>query len=307
MKKQFYVKQLKKYLPFYLMALPACVYFFINNYIPMGGLILAFEKYTVKGGIFGSEKVGLDNFKFLFKNADAWIMTRNTILYNVAFIILGTITSILVAYLLHELKSNVSRKIYQTIILFPGLLSIIIVSYLANALLAGDTGYINMHILQPLGLEKISFYNEQKWWPFILTFIHLWQMTGTNCILYLANMSAIDPGLYEAASLDGANRLKAFMNITLPCLTPTIITLTILSVGKIFNSDFGLFYQVPMNSGALIDVTQTIDTYVYRGLMNTANMGMSAAACFYQSVVGFALVMITNAIVKRISSENAMF
>lgn len=307
MKKRSFMKQLKKYFPFYLMALPACVYFFINNYIPMGGLILAFEKYTVRGGIFGSEKVGLDNFKFLFSNADAWIMTRNTILYNVAFIILGTVTSILVAYLLHELKSNMSRKVYQTIILFPGLLSIIIVSYLANALLAGDTGYINMHILQPLGLEKISFYSEQKWWPFILTFIHLWQITGTNCILYLANMSAIDPGLYEAASLDGANRLNIFNKITLPCLIPTIITLTILSVGKIFNSDFGLFYQVPMNSGALIDVTQTIDTYVYRGLMNTANMGMSAAACFYQSVVGFVLVMITNSIVKKMSSENAMF
>ncbi len=307
MKKRSFMKQLKKYFPFYLMALPACVYFFINNYIPMGGLILAFEKYTVRGGIFGSEKVGLNNFKFLFSNADAWIMTRNTILYNVAFIILGTVTSILVAYLLHELKSNMSRKVYQTIILFPGLLSIIIVSYLANALLAGDTGYINMHILQPLGLEKISFYSEQKWWPFILTFIHLWQITGTNCILYLANMSAIDPGLYEAASLDGANRLNIFNKITLPCLIPTIITLTILSVGKIFNSDFGLFYQVPMNSGALIDVTQTIDTYVYRGLMNTANMGMSAAACFYQSVVGFVLVMITNSIVKKMSSENAMF
>ena len=124
---------------------------------------------------------------------------------------------------------------------------------------------------------------------------------------YLANMSAIDPGLYEAASIDGANRRKSFMNITLPCLVPTIITLTILSVGKIFNSDFGLFYQVPMNSGALIDVTQTIDTYVYRGLLNTANMGMSAAACFYQSVVGFVLVMITNAIVRKTSSENAMF
>lgn len=234
-------------------------------------------------------------------------MTRNTILYNVIFIILGTVMAILVAYVLHELKSELSRKVYQTVILFPGLLSIIIISYLANAILAGDTGFINMHILQPLGLETISFYSEQKWWPFILVFIHLWQITGTNCILYLANMSAIDPGLYEAANLDGASRFKCFTNITLPCLVPTIITLTILSVGKIFNSDFGLFYQVPMNSGAVIDVTQTIDTYVYRGLMTTANMGMSAAACFYQSVVGFCLVMITNAIVRKVSKENAMF
>lgn len=307
MKKKPLSKQIKKYLPFYIMALPAIIYFFINNYMPMGGLILAFEKYTVSGGIFGSQKVGFDNFKFLFKSNDAWLMTRNTLLYNITFIVLGTVISILVAYLLHELKNNISRKVYQTVILFPGLLSIIIISYLANAILAGDTGFLNMHILQPLGFEPVSFYSEKKWWPFILVFVHFWQMTGTNCILYLANMSAIDPGLYEAASLDGASRFKSFMNITIPCLVPTIITLTILSVGKIFNSDFGLFYQVPMNSGAIIDVTQTIDTYVYRGLMNTANMGMSAAACFYQSVVGFCLVMITNTLVRRISRENAMF
>jgi len=213
----------------------------------------------------------------------------------------------LTAYFLHELKSNHSRKFYQTVILFPSLLSIIIVSYLANALLAGDTGFINNHILKPLGLETVAFYSEKKWWPFILIFVHFWQMTGTSCILYLANMSAIDPSLYEAASMDGASRAQQFFRITIPCLVPTIITLTILAVGKIFNSDFGLFYQVPMNSGAIIDVTQTIDTYVYRGLMNTANLGMSAAACFYQSVVGFCLVMITNSIVRRVSSDNAMF
>lgn len=307
MKTKSLSKKMKKYWPFYIMALPAVIYFFINNYLPMSGLILAFEKYTVKGGIFGSEKVGFDNFKFLFKSSDAWIMTRNTLLYNLVFIIVGTVLSIMVAYLLHELKSKMSRKVYQTVILFPGLLSVIIVSYLANALLSGDTGFINMHILQPLGLETISFYSEQKWWPFILIFIHFWQITGTNCILYLANMSAIDPGLYEASSLDGANRFKNLIHITIPCLVPTIITLTILSVGKIFNSDFGLFYQVPMNSGALINVTQTIDTFVYRGLMNTANLGMSAAACFYQSVVGFTLVMLTNTVVKKISRENAMF
>lgn len=307
MEKKSIGKKIIKYWPFYFMALPGLVYFFINNYIPMGGLVLAFEKYTVSGGIFGSQKVGLQNFKFLFSNADAWIMTRNTLLYNIAFIVLGTAISIFTAYLLHELKSEMSRKVYQTVILFPSLLSIIIVSYLANALLAGDTGFINNHILLPLGLQPVSFYSEQKWWPFILIFVHFWQMTGTNCILYLANMSAIDPGLYEAASMDGAGRFACFTHITIPCLVPTIITLTILSVGKIFNSDFGLFYQVPMNSGALLDVTQTIDTYVYRGLMNTANLGMSAAACFYQSMVGFVLVLITNAMVRRVSSENAIF
>ncbi len=301
-----FAKKAKKYWPFYLMALPALVYFFINNYIPMSGLILAFEKYTLKGGIFGSQKVGLDNFKFLFRSSDAWLMTRNTILYNITFIVLGTIISILVAYMLNELKNKTNRKFYQTIILFPGLLSIIIVSYLANAILAGDTGYINKHIISAMGLEPISFYSQPKWWPFILVFIHFWQTTGTGCILYLANMSAIDPRLYEAANIDGANRFKSFMNVTLPSLVPTIITLLILSIGKIFNSDFGLFYQVPLNSGALIDVTQTIDTYVYRGLMNTANMGMSAAAGFYQSFVGFSLVLLANAVIRKLSEENAI-
>ena len=306
-KKSSLMKKLKKYWPFYFLALPGLIYFFINNYIPMGGLILAFEKYTVSGGIFGSKKIGFQNFKFLFSNADAWIMTRNTLLYNIVFILLGLVISILTAYFLHELKSNMSRKFYQTVILFPSLLSIIIVSYLANALLAGDTGFINNHILLPLGLEPISFYSEKKWWPFILVFVHFWQMTGTSCILYLANMSAIDPSLYEAASMDGATRWQSFFNITIPCLVPTIITLTILAVGKIFNSDFGLFYQVPMNSGAIIDVTQTIDTYVYRALKTLGNTGMSTAAGLYQSVVGFVMILISNKIVRRVDEESALF
>lgn len=307
MKSNSFLTKMKKYWPFYILALPGCAYFFINNYIPMSGLILAFSKYTVKGGIYHSPKVGLANFKFLFRSKDAWLMIRNTLLYNISFIILGTLMAIFIAYLLHELKNKYARKVYQTIILLPGLLSIIIVSYLVNALLAGDTGYLNTHVFKALNIETIPFYSQPKYWPFILVFVHLWQMAGTNCILYLATMSGIDPCLYEAASLDGAGRWNSFAHVTFPSLIPTIITLTILSVGKIFNSDFGLFYQVPMNSGALIDITQTIDTYVYRGLMNTANMGMSAAACFYQSVVGFALVLITNAIIRKVRAESALF
>ncbi len=289
------------------MMLPAIIYFIINNYIPMTGLILAFERYSIAGGIYGSQKVGLDNFRFLFSSTDAFIMTRNTVLYNLAFIVLGTLAAIGVAYLLYELRGKMAKKVYQTVILFPGLLSIVIISYLANAFLAGDTGFINNYILIPLGLDPVSFYSEPAYWPFILVFINLWKSVGTSCILYLANMSAVDPALFEAASLDGASRWQSFKNIMLPSLVPTIITLTILNVGKIFNSDFGLFYQVPMNSGALMDVTQTIDTYVYRGLLNTGNIGMSAAAGFYQSVVGFILVIVTNLIIRKVSRENAMF
>ncbi|MCD7955719.1 MAG: ABC transporter permease subunit [Lachnospiraceae bacterium] len=297
----------KHYIPFYLMMLPALVYFFINNYIPMSGLILAFEKYTVKGGIYGSQKIGFQNFKYLFSTSDAFIMTRNTILYNLVFIFLGMVLGIAVAYLLYELKGKFRKKIYQTLILLPGLLSIVIISYLLNAFIAGDTGFINNYILEPLGLDTISFYSEPKYWPFILVFINVWKGVGSSCILYLANMSGIDPGLYEAAELDGASRWQSIKNITIPGLIPTIITLTIMNVGHIMNSDFGLFYQVPMGSGALINVTQTIDTYVYRGLINSGNIGMSAAAGFYQSVVGFILVIVTNAIINKVSSENALF
>lgn len=273
----------------------------------MSGIILAFERYTVKGGIYGSEKVGLQNFKFLFSSNDAFLMTRNTILYNLAFIVLGTILAIFVAYILYELKGKISKKVYQTVILFPGLISIIIIAYLANAFLAGDTGFINNYIMKPLGLQEIAFYSQAKYWPFILVFINLWKSVGSSCILYLANMSATDPGLYEAAALDGAGRWASIRYITLPGLKSTIITLTILNIGRIFSSDFGLFYQVPMNSGALVDITQTIDTYVYRGLMNSGNIGMSAAAGLYQSFVGFVLVIVTNGVVNKVDKDNALF
>ena len=298
---------LKKYLPFYLMTIPGFIYLFINNYIPMSGLVLAFKRYNVRGGIYGSPWNGLLNFQYLFASKDAWIITRNTILYNLVFMVLGNICAIAVAVFLNDIVSKRAKKTYQTIILLPYMISMVVVAYLANAFLASDTGFINNYILKPLGAETVAFYSEPKYWPFILVFLTIWKGVGYSCILYLANISGIDPGLYEAAALDGATRWQRFSHVTLPSLIPTIITLGILSVGKMFYSDFGLFYQVPMQSGALFDVTQTIDTYVFYGLMNNGNIGMTAAAGFYQSIVGFALVLGTNALVRKISSENAMF
>ena len=300
-------KKMKSYLPFYLMMLPGIIYLFINNYMPMSGLVLAFKKYNVRDGIFGSPWVGLENFKYLFETKDAWIITRNTILYNLTFIVLSTVCSIAVAVFLNDVISKRCKKLYQTAILLPYMISMVVVAYLANAFLASDTGFINNYILEPLGIKPISFYSETIYWPFILVFVNLWKGVGYSCILYLANLGGIDPGYYEAAALDGASRWQRFTKITLPCLKPTIITLTILSIGKMFYSDFGLFYQVPMQSGALFDVTQTIDTYVFYGLMKNGNIGMSAAAGFYQSIVGFILVLGTNAIVRKLSKENAMF
>ncbi len=306
-KKKTAFKTFKHFLPFYLMMVPGLVYLIINNYIPMTGLVMAFQRYTVKGGIYGSPWVGLNNFKFLFATKDAWLITRNTILYNVAFIIIGNICAIGVAVCLNSIKKKMVRQVYQTIILLPYIISIIVVAYLANAFLAGDLGFINNYILEPLGFETIAFYNEPKYWPFILVFLNVWKGVGYSCILYLANLSAINPNFYEAAAIDRATRGQMFRYITLPCLKPTIITLLIMSIGKIFYSDFGLFYQVPMQSGALFGVTQTIDTYVFYGLMNNSNIGMTAAAGFYQSLVGFVLVLTSNAVVRKVSSENAMF
>ena len=289
------------------MCVPALVYLFINNYIPMAGLVLAFKRYNVRDGIFGSPWTGLSNFTYLFSSRDAMVITRNTILYNLVFIVLGNICAIAVAVFLNDIISKYRKQVYQTIILLPFMISMVVVAYLVNAFLASDTGFINNYIIKPLGGDPISFYSDPKYWPFILVFINLWKGTGYSCILYLANISGIDPGLYEAAALDGATRWQRFMNVTLPSLLPTIITLGILAVGKMFYSDFGLFYQVPMQSGALFNVTQTIDTYVFYGLMKNGNIGMSAAAGFYQSIIGFILVLGTNALVRKISKENAMF
>lgn len=289
------------------MMLPALIYLFINNYLPMIGTVLAFKEYSVKGGIFGSKFVGLNNFKYLFQTKDAWIITRNTLLYNIAFIILGTIFSIFIAILMSEVRGRRVKKLYQTVTLYPYLISIVVAAYLVNSFLSTDTGFINTTILKPLGIEPVSWYSEAKYWPVILVIVYIWKNFGYHTLLYLSTLLGIDKGYYEAAALDGANLWQQIRHITLPHLKPTVITLTLLSIGRIFYSDFGLFYQVPMNSGALIDITNTIDTYVYRGLMQLGDIGMSSAAGLYQSVVGFILVFTANIIVKKFSADDALF
>lgn len=306
-KKKFRWSSFKKYIPFYMMMLPAIIYLLINNYLPLAGIVLAFEEYSVKGGIFGSKFIGLENFTYLFQTKDAWIITRNTLFYNLAFIIVGTIFSIFIAIVMSEVRGRRAKKIYQTVTLYPYLISIVVTAYIANSFLSTETGFINQTFLEPLGLEPVSWYSEPKYWPVILVIVYIWKNFGYHTILYLATLLGIDRGYYEAAALDGASRWQQIRHITLPFLKPTIITLTLLSVGRIFYSDFGLFYQVPMNAGALIDITNTIDTYVYRGLMQLGDIGMSAAAGLYQSIVGFVLVLGANFVVKKVSAEDALF
>ena len=294
-------------IPLYLMFLPGAIYLLINNYIPMAGLVIAFKQVNWNKGILKSPWVGFSNFEYLFKTKEAWNITRNTLGYNIIFIILGTVIAIAVAILLNEITSMMLKKTYQTVILLPYLISMVVVSYLVYAMLSSENGFVNLSILRPLGKQEISWYTESKYWPAILIIIYIWKTFGYNCILYYATLVGIDRGYYEAAVIDGASRWQQIRHITLPELVPTIITLTLMSIGKIFYSDFGLFYQVPMDSGPLYDVTNTIDTYVYRGLIRQNNVGMSSAAGFYQSVIGFVLVLLANYTVRRISKENALF
>ena len=258
-------------------------------------------------GLFGSDWCGLENFKFLFATKDAWIMTRNTILYNVVFIVVGTVFAIAIAIMLCELGKRIRVKFFQAAFLMPNLLSWVVIGFIAFAFLSAETGFINKTILKALGHEPVTWYMEEGAWPFILVLVNLWKNAGYQSIVYMASISGIDKSMYEASVLDGATKMQQIFRITLPNLKPTIITLTLMSIGRMFYSDFGLFYQVPQNSGALFNVTQTIDTYVYRGLMESNNIGMSAAAGFYQSVVGFILVLVANWVVRKLDSDNALF
>lgn len=299
--------QFRRYVPLYLMMIPGLAYLVINNYLPMFGLSIAFKDINYAKGIWGSDWIGFSNFKYLFQTTDAYIITRNTLLYNAVFIVLGLAIAIAIAILLNEIRSKMARGLYQSIILLPFLISMILVSYLVYAMLSVDSGFVNNTLLPMLGLDPVSWYMESQYWPYILTIVHIWKGAGYSCIVFLAAIIGIDREYYEAAELDGASKWTQIRTITLPMITPIITMLALLGIGRIFYSDFGLFYQVPMNSGALYETTNVIDTYVFRGLMQLGDIGMSAAAGFYQSLVGFVLVLVSNAIVRKFDKDNALF
>ena len=289
--------------PLYLMLLPGLAYLIVNNYLPMYGLTIAFRKLDYQKGILRSPIVGFQNFEFLFKTKDAWIMIRNTVGYNIVFILLGIVVAVTIAIFMTEIGKMKVAKVIQPIICFPNMISIIVISYLVYAFL-GTNGFINNTIL---GGQGISWYRESKYWPVILTIVHFWQVAGYSSIIYIATMSGIDAELYEAVKLDGANKMQQIFHITLPLIRPTVILMLLMSVGRIFNSDFGLFLQVPMNSGMLYPTTQTIDTYSYRALMELNDVGKSSATGVFQSVLGFALVVISNLIGRKVDPDSALF
>lgn len=295
-------------IPLTLMMVPGLIYLFINNYLPMAGMFIAFKDYDAAKGFLDSDWIGFQNFAYLFSTSDAWLITSNTLVYNGTFLLLNLLIPISLALLLNEIQGKVAARFFQSIILIPTLISMVIVSYLVLAFLQVDNGFLNRTLLPALGIqEPISWYSEPQYWPIILPLVHCWKNMGFYCVIYYAAIIGIDRELYEAATIDGAGKARQVRLITLPLLVPVIIMMTVFGIGRIFNSDFGLFYQVPLNSGALYDTTNVIDTYVYRGLLQLGDIGMSSAAALYQSVVGFTLVMVTNLILRKFSRENAIF
>ncbi|MBE9914997.1 sugar ABC transporter permease [Paenibacillus donghaensis] len=289
------------------MMIPALVVVIINCYMPMIGVLIAFKNVNYAKGIFGSKWVGLENFRFLFTTDTAWRITINTVSYSLLFIILGLFIVVSTSIALSEVRNKRASKVYQTAMLLPNFLSIVVVSYIVYALLNPDYGFINKNVLEPLGLNPVNWYNESAYWPYILTSVHFWMSTGMSCVIYLAAIAGIDQEMYEAAIVDGATKWQQIRKITLPSLKPIMIILLILSVGNVFRSNFGLFYQVPLNAPALYPATDTIDTYVYRAMISLGDIGMSSAAGLYQSVVGAVLVILSNAVVRRIDKEQSLF
>lgn len=306
-----FLKDIGKNIAMLLMVLPATVWFLLFSYLPMAGMIIAFKEYRYSrdgflASIMNSEWVGLANFKFLFSTNDAYIITRNTVLYNLFFIVLGLVIAVAMAIMLAEIANKRLAKMYQTGMFLPYFLSWVIVGYFLFSFLSMDKGVVNQ-VLAWFDIDPVNWYSDPTYWPIIIVVVFLWKSVGYSSVIYLAAIMGIDKSLYEAAMIDGANKWQQIRNVTLPMLTPLMTILTLLAIGKIFYADFGLFYQVPRDSGTLYSVTNVIDTYVYRGLKTTGEIGMSTAAGLYQSLVGFILVITSNGIVRRFNKDNALF
>lgn len=298
--------ELKKYRTLLLMLTPAVLFFILLAYIPMAGIVLAFKKYDYSGGVFGSPWNGLDNFRFFFESGDAWRVTRNTALYNIAFIIVNNLLQIFAGILLFEVAGKWFRKITQTLMFLPYFISWVVVGAIAYNLFNFDVGTVNT-LLTALGFDKIDIYNTPSYWPFILVIVSAWKTLGYGSVMYLAAITSIDTEMYEAAQIDGANIFQRIFRITIPNLMPTVIILVLLAIGNIFRGDFGMFYNMVGNNGLLFSSTDVIDTYVFRSLITSNDIGMSAAAGFFQSVLGFVTIMLANFAVRKYDKDRALF
>lgn len=303
----------KKTLVLLSMTLPGAIWLILLRYVPMLGIVIAFKDYKIYSkapslinNIVHSKWVGWKNFKFLFASSDSWNMVKNTLGYNALFIVLGLVIAVSFAIMLNEITNKFVAKTYQTLMFFPYFLSWVVASYFVLAFLDPTRGLFTS-IQKEMGVTVTNWYNDTKPWPLILTIANLWKYVGYSTVLYLAAITGIDASQYEAASIDGASKWKQVMYVTLPHIKPMIIILFIMNVGRIFNADFGLFYNIPCNSGPLFPATQVIDTYVYRALIATNNVGMSSAAGLAQNIIGFFCIIGANSIVRKVDEESSLF
>ena len=305
-KKRGFLYELRVNRILFLMLIPAAVYFILNNYLPIFGMYLAFTRFNFADGIFKSPFIGLENFRFLWESGKLVKLTINTIGYNLAFILIGNFTNVASAILLSRLGCKIFKKITQSVMFLPYFVSYVILNVIVYNLFNYDLGFFN-GILHSLGQESYDFYNTPSIWPFILIILYIWKQIGYGTVIYLATITGISPELYEAAEIDGANVFQQIRYITIPLLTPTFITLLLFSHGGIMKGQFDLFYQVIGNNGVLYDATDILDTFVYRSLKQDFDVGMSTAAGVYQSIFGFIVIMVSNALIKRNHPEQSLF
>lgn len=299
------LKDLKRNWPLLLMLLPSTLFVIIFNYIPMGGIVIAFKKYNYQLGIFGSKWVGFENFRYMILSDKLWPLTRNTLLYNFVFIFVGIFLEVGFAIILNEITAKTFKKVSQTMMFLPHFVSWVVVATITLNIF-GDHGVLN-NFLVSIGAEKYNIYSHAKEWPIFMVFMKMWKAVGYGSVVYLAAIVGINPEIYEAAKIDGANIWQRIVRITIPCMKPTIITMTLLAVGGIFHGDFGMFYQLVGNNQILLEKSDILDTFVYRSMMSTSNMGMSAAAGLYQSVLCFITINLVNYIIKKIDPDYALY
>lgn len=296
----------KKNLTLTAMALPTVIILFLFAYVPMAGLIIAFKDFRFDKGFLGSDWIGFKNFEFFFKSNDAWVVLRNTLGLNFLFIFFTLVISVIIALMLNEVRNRKLIKVTQTIMFFPYFMSWVVVGYLLYAFLHHNFGIVN-NVITFFGGKPTAWYARAEYWPFILTFMYVWKFAGYNSVIYYAGLMGIDSSYYEAAQIDGANRWQMIWKITLPMIRGLVIVMMILQIGRIMYADFGLFFQLTRDQGALYSTTDVLDTYIYRALRVTGDIGIGSAVGCFQAVTGFILIVVSNMAVRKIDSDSALF
>ena len=306
MKTNGFLAEFKKNKPLFAMICPAVILTIVMAYLPMSGLVLAFKNYRFDLGVFGSDWSGIENFRYLFESGTGWLITKNTIVYNLVNLITSQLLAIAIAIFISEINKKVFKKVSQSLIFLPYFISWVIVGTFVFAIFNYETGLLNS-IIKAFGGDPVNVYEMPGIWPVIIACFNSWKWCGYNSVIYIAAIVGVDAEIYEAASVDGANIFQRIRNITLPSIRATVITMLLLNVGRILRGDFEMFYQIVGQNGQLFNATDVIDTYVFRSLLQNSNLGMSAAASLYQSVLCFVIIIIVNKIVKKVDESNALF